>query len=68
MTNAYRVGGMHCAGCANAVKRAIHRLDPAAQVAVDVAKGEVRIVGAVTRDAASRAIVEAGFTVDATAR
>jgi copper chaperone len=39
-----QVDGMTCQGCVDAVTRTIHRLDPAADVDVDLAHGRVRVV------------------------
>ena len=39
-----QVDGMTCSGCANAVERTVHRLDPSAEVEVDLAHGRVRVV------------------------
>ncbi|WP_372422581.1 heavy-metal-associated domain-containing protein [Salinarimonas chemoclinalis] len=38
------VDGMTCDGCVNAVRRIVHRLDPQAEVAVDLEHGRARIV------------------------
>jgi copper chaperone len=56
-----KVSGMTCEGCANAVKRAIGRVSPAAEIAVDLASGEVRVDGPVSTEAAASAIAAAGF-------
>jgi copper chaperone len=61
MKKTYRVGGVTCGGCVAAVTRAIERLDPKAQVSVDLASGRVSVDGAVTRDAVQAAVEEAGF-------
>lgn len=61
MKETYRVGGVTCGGCVAAVTRAIERLDPKAQVSVDLASGKVSVEGAVTREAVQGAIEEAGF-------
>lgn len=50
-----QVEGMTCDGCASAVRKAILRIDPEAQVAVDLDHGRV----AVTTDAQSLTIAEA---------
>lgn len=59
-----KVSGMTCDGCARSVKRAIARVSPEAKVEVDLAGGEVRIEGAVAREAAASAITTAGFAVE----
>ena len=64
MTETYRVGGMNCGGCVAAVTRAIQRLDPEAQVAVDLASGKVSIDARLARDAVQRAVEAAGFSFE----
>ena len=39
-----QVEGMTCQGCADAVTKAIRRLDPSAEVAVDLAHGRVTVL------------------------
>jgi copper chaperone len=39
-----QVDGMTCQGCVDAITRTIRRLDPAADVDVDLAHGRVRVV------------------------
>jgi copper chaperone len=60
-----KVGGMTCAGCVAAVKRAIATALPDASVSVDLARGEVALDGQADRDGAAAAIRGAGFTVEA---
>ena len=57
------VTGMTCQGCVNAVKRAIKRLDPDAEVAVDLGSGKVTVEGAPSRAALTQAVEAAGFGV-----
>ncbi len=64
MKETYRVGGMSCGGCVDAVTRAIERLDPKARVSVDLASAKVSIDGAMTRDAVRSAVEEAGFSFE----
>jgi copper chaperone len=61
MTRTYRVEGMTCSGCANAVKRALTRLD-ARTVEVDLAGGRVTVEGELDDAAVARAVEAAGFT------
>jgi copper chaperone len=61
MKRSYRVEGMTCSGCANAVTRALARLD-ASGVEVDLAKGEVTLEGELDDAAVARAVAAAGFT------
>jgi copper chaperone len=57
----FKIGGMTCQGCVNAVTRALQRLDPAAAVSVDLGSGRVSVEGTIERAAAERAIETAGF-------
>ena len=61
MTKTYRVDGMTCDGCANAVKRALARLGPRA-VNVDLPAGRVTVDGDVDDGAVAKAVEAAGFT------
>jgi copper chaperone len=56
-----QVEGMTCSGCANAVKRTVHRLDPSAEVEVDLAHGRVRVVTCAQALEVSQAITKAGY-------
>jgi copper chaperone len=62
------VGGMSCNGCVAAVTRAIQRLDPAAEVSVDLASGRVSVAGALGRAAVEGAVEAAGYIVGAAPR
>ena len=56
-----QVDGMTCSGCANAVTRTIQRLDPGAEVDVDLAHGRVRVVTCAQALEVSQAITKAGY-------
>src|SRR3546814_4737532 len=61
----YKVTGMTCGHCAQAVTRAVEAVPSVARAVVDLARGEVAVDGAADRDAAIRgAIVEAGYEVE----
>lgn len=60
---AFKVTGMTCQGCVNAVTRALGRLAPDARVSVDLPSGRVAIEGAVEPARAADAIRAAGFEV-----
>ena len=65
MAQAYRVSGMTCQGCVNAVTRAIQRRLPGAKVSVDLPKGLVTVdTGADHADDATvqTAVAGAGFS------
>jgi copper chaperone len=59
-----KVGGMSCAGCVAAVRRAVEAVAPGGALAVDLARGEVALADHADRDAAAAAIRRAGFTVE----
>lgn len=54
---------MTCNHCVRSVTKAVHDLDPQAEVEVNLADGTVRIAGSVDAEAAARAIREDGYTV-----
>lgn len=68
MKGVLKVGGMSCGGCVNAVTQAIRRLDPTAEISVDLAAGKVSVAGALEREAVERAVEAAGFVVEGGAR
>lgn len=55
------VENMSCQHCANTVTRALQALDPAAQVRVNLAKGEVEASGSFSADAAIAALAEEDY-------
>ena len=57
------VEGMTCDHCVRTITRAIHQLDPSAQVDIDLGMEEVNIAGSITVDAMVAAIQEAGYRV-----
>ena len=67
MKAVYRVGGMTCDGCIKAVTRAIKRLDPAAQVQVDLTGGRVSVDGVFAPDAVQSAVETAVFSFEGSA-
>jgi copper chaperone len=56
-----QVDGMTCQGCVNAVTRTIQRLDPGAEVDVDLAHGRVRVITQAQALEVSQAITKAGY-------
>ncbi|GJD51905.1 hypothetical protein OPKNFCMD_4664 [Methylobacterium crusticola] len=56
-----QVEGMTCQGCVAAVTRAIQRLDPAAEVAVDLAHGRVAVTTAAQALDVAQALGKAGY-------
>ena len=58
-----QVRGMTCDGCANAVRRSIGKVAPAAKVEIELQSGRVRVDGTEDAAAVTRAIEGAGFKV-----
>ncbi len=58
----YRVDGMTCQGCANAVTNAIKTSAPKAAVKVDLAAKTVAVDDAVAAETVRAAVQGAGFT------
>ena len=56
-----QVDGMTCDGCVKAVTRTIHRLDPTAQVDVDLEHGRAHIVTKAQAVEVSDALTQAGY-------
>lgn len=56
-----KVDNMSCQHCVNAITRALRALDPAAEVSVDLAGGEVRAAGSFDTEAAIKALAEADY-------
>lgn len=63
----YKVAKMNCGGCAKAVTRAIHGVDPGASVEVDLKAGIIGVVGTLGVPAACyvQAIRDAGYAAEA---
>ena len=64
MKEVFKVGGMTCQGCVNAVTKAIERADAPAEVSVDLPAGKVSVDGALAPDAVQRAVEGAGFSFE----
>jgi copper chaperone len=60
-----QVDGMTCEGCVNAVTRTIRRLDPGAEVDVDLAHGRVRVTTIAQSLDVAQAINKAGYDAHA---
>jgi copper chaperone len=60
-----RVEGMTCEGCAEAVRRTIRRLDPRAEVSVDVGHGRVTATTVEQSLDVAQALTKAGYTATA---
>jgi copper chaperone len=57
----FLVEGMSCGHCVNAVTEAIHALDPAASVDVDLGTKHVRVQSDLDRFILSSALADAGY-------
>src|SRR4051812_17047099 len=57
----FLVEGMSCGHCINAVTQAIHSLDPAADVNVDLGSKHVRVHSDIDRFLLQQALVDAGY-------
>jgi len=57
----FHVEGMSCAHCVNAVTTAIHALDPAADVDVDLGTRRVHVRSELDRFVLQQALVDAGY-------
>ncbi|MFT4190043.1 MAG: heavy-metal-associated domain-containing protein [Comamonas sp.] len=64
MSQIFHVQGMTCGHCEKAVAKAIHRLDPEAQVQVSRSAERVEVAGTQqTRQALAQAIRDEGYAV-----
>ncbi|RKT21035.1 copper chaperone [Paraburkholderia sp. RAU2J] len=57
----FAIPDMACGGCANAISRAVTRLDPAAKLDLDVALKRVEVVSTLSRQRLIKVIEAAGF-------
>lgn len=57
----FKVEDMSCGHCTASIEKAIHAVDPGAQVACDLARREVRVDGARDARAVASAIRDAGY-------
>ena len=60
-----QVEGMTCQGCVEAVTKTIRRLDPGAQVEVDLAHGRVAVTTRAQSLDVAQALSKAGYTATA---
>ncbi|NKY57019.1 heavy-metal-associated domain-containing protein [Nocardia flavorosea] len=59
----YKVSGMSCAHCADAITRSLNALPGIDAVAVDIATGTVRVSGSGSAEDIRAAVAEAGYEV-----
>lgn len=57
----FHVENMTCGGCVRGVTRAIQAVDPAAEVAADLATHAVQVKTGAARESLVKALAEAGF-------
>jgi copper chaperone len=60
-----QVDGMTCSGCAEAVRRAILHLDPAARVVVDLDHGRVAVTTREHGETVAEILTQAGYPTTA---
>ena len=58
-----KVSGMTCGGCVKSVENAIHVVDPAAKVSVDLPTKIVKIDSIKNKEVIMTAIEEAGYSI-----
>ncbi|TWO71083.1 heavy-metal-associated domain-containing protein [Caenimonas sedimenti] len=63
MNQSFQVQGMTCGHCVRAVTQAVQSVDPAAEVKVDLASGQVQVQSGGDPAAIARAIEEEGYQV-----
>lgn len=61
MSTVYKVSGMTCQGCANAVSRAVEKRPGVERALVDLTAGTVAVEGQADADTVRLAVEEAGF-------
>lgn len=59
----FNVQGMTCGHCEKAVQRALHVVDPQANVQIDRSRDQVTVQSQTTREALATAIRQEGYTV-----
>jgi copper chaperone len=57
----FKVDDMSCGHCTASIEKAIHEVDPGAQVACDLGTKQVRVDGALDIEAHAAAIRDAGY-------
>lgn len=63
MNQIFAVTGMTCGHCETSVTRALHQVDPQAQVQIDRVQNRVEVQSTHTREALAQAIVDEGYAV-----
>ncbi len=57
----FNIAALSCGHCARAVTEAVHEIDPAARVEVDLASKQVKVQTQATRDQVVAVLTEAGY-------
>lgn len=57
----FDIASLSCGHCARAVTEAVHELDPAARVDVDLARKHVQVQTAAPREQVAAKLTEAGY-------
>ena len=65
MQQTFTVTGMTCGHCEKAVTRALHQVDPQAEVKIDRTQNLVQVESTQPREALAAAITEEGYAVAA---
>jgi copper chaperone len=60
----FKVDGMTCAHCVQAVTGAVQTVDPGSLVEVDLARGRVRVEGGAAPDVVAQAIAAEGYAAE----
>ncbi|UUY08533.1 cation transporter [Pseudomonas sp. J452] len=56
-----KVSGMSCGHCVRAITQAVHALDDAAEVQIDLAVGEVRVASRLSQEQLLQAVRDEGY-------
>ena len=57
----FHIETMTCGGCARGVTKTIHKIDPSADVQIDIDKKDVSVTTTAPRDKIAAALTDAGF-------
>jgi copper chaperone len=57
----FKVEGMSCGGCVSAVEKIVRRVDPQAQIKVDLAAARADVATQAAPEAVSEALTKAGY-------
>jgi copper chaperone len=57
----FKIEGMSCGGCVTAVEKIVRRVDPQAQIKVDLAAARAEVATQASHEAVSEALTKAGY-------